>query len=118
MKNLLNILNPRNIVAFCRAIGDARAERATQELLAREERALERRLAQHRLAKRQRAARAGMGTNAISHPGYVFNKRHSNDDAIYSHFRAQYLETIRDAAELARSDNPAHCLHAARLAQR
>ena len=118
MKNLLNILNPRNVLVVCRAIGDARAEREAQEMLAREERALERRLAQHRLAKRQRAARAGMGANAISHPGYVFNKRHSNDDAIYSHFRAQYLEMVKDMGELARGDNPAHCLHAARLAQR
>lgn len=118
MKNLLNILNPRNIVTVCRAIGDARAEREAQEMLAKEDAILAQRLAQHRLATRQREAREAMGTNAISHPGYRFNKRHSNDDAIYSHFRAQYLETIRDAAELARSDNPAHCLHAARLAQR
>ena len=117
MKNLLRILNPRNIVAFCRAIGDARAERASQDLLAKEDEVMRVRLAQHRLATRQREAREAMGTNAISHPGYVFNKRHSNDDAIYTHFRAQYLETVRDAAELARSDNPAHCMHAARLAR-
>lgn len=113
MKQLIRALN---IFSLIRAIGDAKAERRTMELLVAEDRTLAERLRQHRLAKRQRAARAGMGTNAISHPGYVFNKRHSNDDAIYSHFRAQYLETVRDAAEMARSDNPAHCRHAARLA--
>ena len=115
MRKLLSIFNPLNLVTVCRAIGDARAERAAHELLAREERLLSQRLAQHRLATRQRDAREAMGTNAISHPDYRFNKRHSNDDSIYSHFRAHYLETIRDAAEVARSNNDAHCIHAARL---
>ena len=116
MRKLLNIFNPLNIVTVCRAIGDARAERAAHEMLAKEDEAMRLRLAQHRLATRQRDTREAMGTNAISHPGYRFNKRHSNDDSIYSHFRAHYLETVRDAAEMARGDNPAHCLHAARLA--
>ena len=118
MRKLLSIFNPLNLVTVCRAIGDARAERAAQETLAKEDEAMRVRLAQHRLAMRQNNARVALGTNAISHPGYVFNKRHSNDDAIYSHFRAQYLEMVKDMGELARGDNPAHCLHAARLAQR
>ena len=113
MKQLIRALN---IFSLIRAIGDAKAERRTMELLVAEDRTLAERLRQHRLANRQRATREAMGTNAISHPDYAFNKRHSNDDSIYTHFRAQYLEAIRDAAELARSDNPAHCLHAARLA--
>lgn len=115
MRKLLNIFNPLNIVTVCRAIGDARAEREAHEMLVKEDAILAQRLAQHRLATRQREAREAMGTNAISHPGYRFNKRHSNDDSIYSHFRAHYLETVRDAAEVARGDNPAHCLHEARL---
>lgn len=116
MKNLLRILNPLNVLVVCRAIGDARAERATQELLAKEDEAMRVRLAQNKLAKRQRAARAGMGTNAISHPDYCFNKRHSNDSSIYPHFRESYLSMVKDMGETARGDNPAHCLHAARLA--
>ena len=108
------MLNP---IRFIRRILDRRAERRAEALLAAEDRLLTERLKQHRLRKKQRMARISMGARAISHPGYKFNARHSNDDAIYTHFRAQYLETVRDAAELARSDNPAHCLHAARLAQ-
>lgn len=115
MRKLLNIFNPLNIVTVCRAIGDARAEREAHEMLAKEDEAMRLRLAQHRLAARQREAREAMGTNAISHPGYRFNKRHSNDDAIYTHFRAHYFETIRDCAEVARGDNKTACLHAARL---
>ena len=107
------MLNP---IARIRRYLDSRAEAKTQALLEAEDKLLAERLKQHRLANRQRVARTSMGTNAISHPGYKFNKRHSNDDSIWPHFRAQYLEAIRDAAELARSDNPAHCIHAARLA--
>ena len=106
-----------NPIRFIRRALDRRAERLTEDLLAAEDRLLTERLKQHRLRNKQRKAREAMGHSAISHPGYKFNARHSNDDAIYTHFRAQYLETVRDAAELARSDNPAHCLHAARLAQ-
>lgn len=108
------MLNP---IRFIRRILDRRAERLTEDLLAAEDRLLTERLKQHRLRNKQRMARISMGTRTISHPDYTFNARHSNDDAIYTHFRAQYLETIRDAAELARSDNPAHCMHAARLAR-
>lgn len=114
MKSALTRFNP---VALIRAIFDARAEAKTQALLQQEDALMAQRLKQHRLANRQRMCRTSMGTNAISHPGYVFNKRHSNDDAVYSHFRAQYLEMVKDMGELARGDNPAHCRHAARLAQ-
>ncbi len=105
-----------NPIRAIRRYLDSRAEQAAYELLQQEDALMAQRLAQHRLATRQREAREAMGTNAISHPGYRFNKRHSNDDAIYSHFRAHYLETVRDCAEVARGDNPAHCAHAARLA--
>lgn len=99
-----------------RAAFDSRAEQRAVDLLETEDKALAERLRQHRLVRKQRAAKHTLGADAISHPEYRFNPRHSNDTAIYPHFRQQYLDTIRDAAELARSGNPAHCRHAARLA--
>ena len=82
-----------------------------------QDKALAERLRQHRLVRKQRAAKRSMGAKHVLHPNYRFNPRHSNDSAIYPHFRQHYLDTIRDAAELARSNNPAHCRHAARLAR-
>lgn len=111
MNRITRILN------IFRSIGDARAEQRAIDLLETEDKALAERLRQHRLVRKQRAAKKAMGTAAISHPDYQFNPRHSNDTAIYPHFRQHYLDTIHDAAELARSDNPAHCRHAARLAR-
>ena len=108
----LAALNP---VRAIRRFLDARAERRTIAMLEAEDRLLAERIQQHRLLNRQRMARTSMGAKHISHPDYKFNGRHSNDDAIYAHFRAAYLETVRDAAEVARGDNPAHCRHAARL---
>lgn len=105
-----------NLIRALRRYLDSRAEQAAYELLQQEDALMAQRLKQHRLANRQRMCRTSMGTNAISHPNYRFDGRHSNDSSIWPHFRVPYLETVRDAAELARSDNPAHCRHAARLA--
>lgn len=58
-----------------------------------------------------------LGTKYIGHPMYKFDPRHSNDTAIYPHFRQPYLDEIRDAAEVARRDNPAHLRHAAKSGQ-
>lgn len=107
------MLNP---IRFIRRILDARAERLTEALLEAEDKLLAERIKQHRLRNKQRVVRTSMGANHIGHPNYRFNGRHSNDSSIYPHFRAQYLETVRAAAEIARSENPAHCRHAARLA--
>lgn len=89
MKSALTRFDP---IRALRRYLDSRAEQAAYELLAKEDEAMRLRLAQHRLAARQRETR-----EAISHPDYRFNKRYSNDDSIYSHFRAHYLETVRDA---------------------
>ena len=105
-------LNP---IRAIRRILDARVEAKTLALLEVEDRLLAERIQQHRLLNRQRMCRVSMGAKHIGHPDYRFNGRHSNDDAIYTHFREGYLETIRDAAEMARGDNPMACMHAARL---
>lgn len=102
------------------SIAAIRANREARRMLDREDAILGERLQRHRqarLARRQRAAKHTLGADGIAHPEYRFNPRHSNNTAIYPHFRQHYLDTIRDAAELARSDNPAHCRHAARLAR-
>ena len=104
------------LIRAIRATFDARAEQRAIDLLETEDKALAERLRQHRLVRKQRAAKKAMGAEHVMHPGYRFNPRHSNDTAIYPHFRQHYLDTVRDAAELARSGNPAHCRHAARLA--
>lgn len=106
------MLNP---IRFIRRILDARAERLTEDLLAAEDKLLAERLKQHRLRNKQRMCRLSMGARHIGHPDYKFNARHSNDDSIWPHFRVPYVETLRDAAEVARSDNPAYCRHVARL---
>lgn len=112
MKYALTRFNP---IRALRRYLDSRAERAAYELLQQEDVLMAQRLKQHRLANRQRMCRTSMGTNAISHPDYRFNGRHSNDSSIWPHFREGYLETIRDCAEVARGDNKTACLHAARL---
>ena len=105
------------IARAIRRILDSRAETKTLALLEAEDAILTELIKQHRLLNRQRMARIRMGAKQIGHPDYRFNGRHSNDSSIWPHFREQYLETVRDAAEVARSDNPAHCAHAARLAR-
>ena len=67
------------------------------------------------LKTKQAEARAKLGAKHIHHPHYRFDPRHSNDTAIYPHFRTPYLNEVRDAAEVARSDNPAHLRHIANL---
>lgn len=67
------------------------------------------------LKTKQAVARNRLGTKHIHHADYRFDPRHSNDTSIYPHFREHYLNEVRDAAEVARSDNPAHTAHAARL---
>lgn len=68
------------------------------------------------LLKTKRAvARHRLGTKHIHHADYRFDPRHSNDTSIYPHFRTPYLNEVRDAAEVARSDNPAHLRHISTL---
>ena len=67
------------------------------------------------LKTKQTVARHRLGTKHIHHPHYRFDPRHSNDTAIYPHFREHYINEVRDAAEVARSDNPAHLRHIATL---
>jgi hypothetical protein len=68
------------------------------------------------LLKTKRAvARHRMGAKHISHPNYRFDPRHSPDPSIYPHFRVPYLNEVRDAAEVARSDNPMHLKHIAHM---
>lgn len=70
---------------------------------------------QARLKAQQAAAREALGANHIGSPQYRFNPRHSNDPAIYPHFRGPMLREIAARAEEDRSGNPAHLRHLARL---
>lgn len=47
-----------------------------------------------------------LGTNAVCHPAYVFNPRHSNDPQVYMPAREPYLSAIARRAAEANARNP------------
>lgn len=57
--------------------------------------------------KREEAIRY-LGENRVGTSGYKLNPRHANNPSIYGPARAQYLASVRLAAQISRNKNPAY----------